>query len=330
MMAGMVGHTRQLSLLRGGIERDAVGSSYLFLGPPGVGKSTAARYFAGALLCQSWDGDPCGQCASCRCAVAAHPDLQLVTPEKGKKILKISQVREAQELLALTPSLGSRKVAVFDPADAMNLEAANAMLKTLEEPPEGTVIILVASNPGVLPATVLSRCRKVSFGHLSEDEVREVLLREGWSEEEAAAAAGVSEGSPGLALSLESDTWRKALTLLEAFLKAPDRGAVFEEVEGRTQDRAEAESLVRILAGRVRRELRFRLGLEGSGAGSGLEGIDTARLVQLGGDLMETARLLDGNVNVKLAMGALFSPWAEFFVPGAGTSGAAKGKKNRR
>jgi DNA polymerase-3 subunit delta' len=330
-LAKIVGHERQKAVLRGGVERDAVGNAYLFFGPPGVGKGEAALQFARALLCLSEGGDVCGTCDSCRRTHTGHPDFFHVEPEKGKKTIRIKQVREAQELLALTPSLGRRKVAVFDPADSMTAESANAMLKTLEEPPEGTVLILVADNQGALPATVLSRCRKVSFGQLEEEDVREVLLREGWMEAEATAAAGLAEGSPGLAMSVESDTWKKALVVLDAMLDARSTGGVLEQVEKRVQDRTEAEFVTRILLSRARRELRRRIGLGGEDREeTGMGQMGEGDLLRLSDDLVNTSRLLERNANVKLALGSLFSAWAESFDRESREGGPAKGKTKRQ
>jgi DNA polymerase-3 subunit delta' len=330
-LAEVVGHERQKAVLRGGIERDAVGNAYLFSGPPGVGKGAAAVQFGRALLCLKEEGDACGECESCRCTTAGHPDFHVFAPEKGKKVLKIDQVRDMQHLLALSPSLGRRKVAVIDPAEAVNISSANILLKMLEEPPEGTVFLLVASNQGALPATVLSRCRKVSFGQLDEGEVREVLLRQGWDEAEAAAAAGLSEGSPGLAMSVESDAWKKALTVLDAMLGAGSTGAVLEQVEKRVQDRTEAEFVTRILLSRARSEMRRRLGLGGAGReNTALEHMGEGELLRLSADLVKTSRLLESNVNVKLALGSLFSAWAGSFARESREGVPGKGKTKRR
>jgi DNA polymerase-3 subunit delta' len=323
-LSDIAGHERQLALLKGGIRRDAIGPAYLFFGPPGVGKRTVSMEFAKALLCLSEGGDACDVCDSCRRSPEIHPDLTYVTLEKDKKILRKDQIDVMQHFLSLTPSRGSRKVAILEPAESMNLSAANAMLKTLEEPPPGTVIILVAANPGGLPPTVVSRCQKVSFGLLGEGQVREVLRREGWDEDEAAAAAAVSEGSPGLAMSLRSEAWKRALRGLEALCAAPDAGAVLEYVDAKLKDRTEAEFILHILLGKARGEMRARLGLEagrGLSGESGPGGLDDDELQRLSAGLVETVRLLGGNVNMKLALGSFFSDWAGRLTGGPRVSG---------
>jgi DNA polymerase III subunit delta' len=141
-------------------------------GPRGIGKRTLALNFARALLCESprADGLACGQCPSCHYVAAGqHPDLQLVEPfevdDDGEvKILDaipVSRIRTLIQWVQLTSHRGRAKVAVIVPAEAMNAAAANALLKTLEEPPPATYILLVAHQPGRIPATLRSRCRRM-------------------------------------------------------------------------------------------------------------------------------------------------------------------------
>jgi len=143
-------------------------------GPRGIGKHALALNFAQALLCEAprADGLACGECAGCRYAIAGqHPDLmrlelQLVDPEEGTLVavetIGIDRVRALTEFVQLTSHRQRAKVAVISPAERMNAAAANALLKTLEEPPPGTYLILVSDQPGRVPATILSRCRKLA------------------------------------------------------------------------------------------------------------------------------------------------------------------------
>ena len=317
-LADIVGHKRQLNILRNVVRRGALGPSGLFFGPRGVGKMTVALEFSRAILCLAEGDDACGTCESCRLAgKGAHPDLRVVVPEEKKKWLRIEQIRDVQEFLSLTSAFGKGKVALVDPAEAMTVESANAMLKTLEEPPPGSMILLVSSNLGGLPPTVISRCRKVSFSLLEEGEVEEVLRRQGWSAEEAAAGALLAEGSPGSLLSLDGESRKKAWAVLGRFTdaaQAGDRRTLLGLVEGLTGRREEGSLLVSLLLGKVRREIRGRLGLaeEGTAAGEAdLAGMGENDLLLLAAALVETSRLLDGNVNVKLALGNLFAGWAE-------------------
>lgn len=130
---------------------------------PGAGGEWLAGWAARMVLCSSArEGAPCEHCVSCQRAVhAQHPDLTFVHPMEASTQIRIEQVRELGAELALTAHQGGYKVGILSPADSMNRFAANALLKTLEEPPQSTLLILVASQPSRLPATILSRCQRV-------------------------------------------------------------------------------------------------------------------------------------------------------------------------
>jgi DNA polymerase III subunit delta' len=129
---------------------------------PGSGGDWLAQWTARLVLCQSATGAPCGACPSChRAANAHHPDLLLVQPIEDSRQIRIEQVRELSQELSLTAHQGAYKVAIITPADTLNRFAANALLKTLEEPPARTLLVLVVTQPSRLPATILSRCQRV-------------------------------------------------------------------------------------------------------------------------------------------------------------------------
>ena len=129
---------------------------------PGSGGEWLAGWSARLVLCSSAGEAPCGRCAPCeRAAQGQHPDLTLIQPLESSTQIRIEQVRELSAELALTSHQGGYKVGILSPADTMNRFAANALLKTLEEPPQGTLLLLVATQPSRLPATILSRCQKV-------------------------------------------------------------------------------------------------------------------------------------------------------------------------
>jgi DNA polymerase III gamma/tau subunit len=156
-----------VALLRRALEGGRVAHAYAFVGPAGAGRTTTARAFAGALLC------PSGGCGACRaCALAAsgqHPDLHLIVPTppesnpKGARLIRIGDIRELERQAALKPLMGARKVFVLDDAERITADAPQAFLKVLEEPPPGTVLILVLPGVRAVPATVLSRCQLVRF-----------------------------------------------------------------------------------------------------------------------------------------------------------------------
>ncbi|MFP3914218.1 MAG: ATP-binding protein [Actinomycetota bacterium] len=193
---GVVGHERIVSFLERELERPA--SAYLFAGAAGVGKATVARHFATGLLCPS--ADP--SCNICRRVRSGnHADLVPVLPE-GKATLGVEQARSVVAQAAMAPVEGERKVFLFEEAGAMTDQAANALLKTLEEPTPTTVFILVTESEDDLPPTVASRCRTVHFGRVPEEDLVDVLGGSGIEPDHAQGLARVAGGRPGLALSL--------------------------------------------------------------------------------------------------------------------------------
>lgn len=150
--------------LANGLARDRIAHAYLLAGPSGSGKLAAARAFATAILCQSAAGAdrPCGSCRSCHLAGgASHPDLTELAPEGDNYTIK--QIRQLIAQMAERPLLAARRVFILTEADRMRAEAANAMLKTIEEPPPHGVLLLISSSPEALLPTILSRCQTVRF-----------------------------------------------------------------------------------------------------------------------------------------------------------------------
>jgi DNA polymerase-3 subunit delta' len=158
------------------LSQDRMPHALLLIGQPGVGKAALADYLARQLLCHalSADGVPCGRCAGCtQYAAGTHPDFFRVEPEEDASVIKVDQVRELAEKLSLSSHHGGFKVALLMPADAMNINAANSLLKTLEEPSDNTVLLLVSARPAQLPATIRSRCQLLRV----ELPSRDVALR---------------------------------------------------------------------------------------------------------------------------------------------------------
>lgn len=192
----VVGHERVVALLERELEAPA--NAYLFVGAASVGKATAARAFAAALLCPT--GDP--GCNVCRRARAGnHADLVPVFPE-GRANLGVDQARSVVAQAALAPVEGRRKVFLFEEAGLMTEQAANSLLKTLEEPTATTVFLLVAESEEEFPSTVASRCRTIHFGRVPEPDLVAALQAGGLDHHDAEGLARVAGGRPGLAFAL--------------------------------------------------------------------------------------------------------------------------------
>ena len=151
--------------LQRSLERGRLAHAYLFTGPRGSGKEAVARTLAKALNCLEKDHDSCDRCDSCRRVDAgAHPDVYWVRPESKSRRIQVEQMREFMKSVNLRSSMGRVKVGIVVDADCMGEEASNAFLKTLEEPPAQTVIVLLTADPQRLLPTILSRCLRISFG----------------------------------------------------------------------------------------------------------------------------------------------------------------------
>ncbi len=178
---------------------DRLGHALLFAGPRGIGKRAFATFTAHALLCASGSHDgPCQQCKSCHLTqTGTNPDLFIATPPETGKAIGIEQVRSLSEFMALKPHSCARKVAFVADADALSLNAANALLKILEEPPPDCYLVLVADRPQALPSTLRSRCARFTLGPPAHREALAWLKGQARLDEHSAEAAlRFSGGAP--------------------------------------------------------------------------------------------------------------------------------------
>jgi DNA polymerase-3 subunit delta' len=208
----VVGQDAAVALLRRAVAADRLAHAYAFVGPPGVGRRLVALGLAQACLCRAGG---CGTCPACRrVAAGQHPDCHLVAPvppadnPRGAPAIRIEQVRALEHQAALAPHEGARKVFVVDDAERTTLPAAQAFLKTLEEPPPRTLLVLVVANPRALPPTVLSRCQRVRFRPLGPEALAALLAARGRAPAEGALLARLCRGQLGAALAADADELR--------------------------------------------------------------------------------------------------------------------------
>ncbi len=292
-------HRRILDSIWRMVAESRLPQTMLFGGPEGVGKATVARHMAAGLHCEHGPGPPCGDCQNCQSIlgvdlstdhyrkmladrrkmpkqkrdaapliIAAHPDVLTFVPDGPLQTIGIEQALKLREQSRFPPSSGPRRVFILDQSDHANLEAANALLKTLEEPAPSLTIVLTASNPFLLPATIRSRAVPFHFPSLTRSEMSEFLARR--NDVPAAQQeqlARWSMGSPGVALTLDVDEYlarRQAMVALLRTALEPGHFGPFVAQLGRiASKRSEGiPQLATMLASLLRDLLRLHLGVE--------------------------------------------------------------------
>jgi DNA polymerase III subunit delta' len=226
-----IGNASTIEVLKRAMRQDRLPHAMIFAGPEGVGKCTLALLVAQNLNCLAPNPDACGQCSACKRIMAViesrhlecenlkegfcgscrackvrtmrHPDIRLIEPEKTT--IGIDQIREIIGEISFQPAEARYRVVIFDPADQMRPEAHNSLLKTLEEPPSRTILILVTTNPYTLLETIRSRSRMLHFGEIAQSHIERYLVEKGGrTAEEARLAAAFSGGSLASALDFKA------------------------------------------------------------------------------------------------------------------------------
>ena len=240
----ILGQKKAKEMLRRAVKGERLSHAYLFRGPEGVGKKTLARAFGNYINCrdQTTDQDACGSCTSCRKLKSGnHPDQITIEPE-GVSI-KISQIRELKRALTFPPFEADCRTVIITDIHSMRREAANSLLKTLEEPPPGNLLILTGDEAGDILPTITSRCQIVPFSGLPHDQVAAKLTEEGSEPYNAATLAAVADGSLGRARMLaERELLELRRSIINRLLDLEPDGTQTAEEVFKLAEQAAAES----------------------------------------------------------------------------------------
>ena len=216
--SNIIGNDEVKSLLDNLIKTNNVVHSYMFVGPDGIGKVLFAKDFAKMILCQD-SNKACNHCSSCiKFNSDNHPDFMIINSEDGKSI-KINQIRFLQERISEKPIVSNRKVYIINDSDLMTVEAQNCLLKTLEEPPEFAVIILVLSNENKCLSTIKSRCTKIAFQKLRNSDLTQYANENNLEVNSSLLSA--SDGSISKLLNLQNnlEAYKQLDNIINAFSK---------------------------------------------------------------------------------------------------------------
>ena len=302
------------SQLRQRVESNRLPHALLLCGPEGLGKRAMAQRLGQLLLCQApREGMPCGVCDSCQLVQAGnHPDLYLVEPEEGSKTIKVDAVRELSRSLGLKSQYGGRRVGLITPAERMTVNAANSLLKTLEEPPEDAVLVLVSHHPAGLPATIRSRCQMQTI------PAPDVTAAAEWLEEQGASGAegllGLVGNAPLAAMRLHEQGGGEAMgTLLDQLADLAAGTISPVEAAGRWQ-KDQIDMVTRLLVSiaidlaRTREAgLKPRISRLNQLPGT----LDSLALHGFLDDLLEQRRLAEHPLNAHMQLEALLVRWRD-------------------
>jgi DNA polymerase-3 subunit delta' len=328
---GLEGHDHLVDRFRCALQQKRLASTFLFVGPAGVGKRRFALRLAQSFLCQTVDPvelQPCGRCSAClQVEAGSHPDVEVIKRPEGKSVIPMDLLvgdreHRSQEGLchwiSLKPSSGRRRIAIIDDADFLNAEGANGMLKTLEEPPPGAVLILIGTSEQRQLPTIRSRCQTIRFRPLPDDVVARIAQEQHWAADKDAAErlALLAEGSLDRASVFSNpDLLEFALPFVERWRRCSETSTVLaKELQSFVNEggkdassrreylRQVIELLIRELRGQLHQLAARRSSLENSTGAEGPSGADVE--IQLEGcqerldRCLEALREIDANANL--------------------------------
>jgi len=302
------GQDRPLHILRESLRQAHLGGAYLFTGPQGIGKKLTAKALAKAVNCEESVLDACGRCASCiKIENQRHPDVHILENEESE--IKIEDIRQLQREICLRPYEGRTKVFVINNAHTLTMEAAGALLKTLEEPPANSLIILISDKPTLLFKTIISRCKILKFSALERKSLQDICKKEyGVESDLAHFLSFFCEGRLGLALRLKDQNMlQKKNMIIDDFLLSRRHSLSGMALD----DKPLLRSQLNIIAAWFRDVYLLKIGL----ACEELINLDRKpdllkdanrftfmELNEIFGSISESISYLERNINVKLLM----------------------------
>lgn len=315
--ADILGHDRIVEVLRRSLRTGKTAHSYLFEGLTGCGRKKTALALIQAIFCSAVADDACGVCPSCRkVAGENHADIHTIAPLPDKRDISIEQLREMQRTLSLRPYEAPRKACIIEPAERMSVNAANSLLKTLEEPPGDALIILLTENAGMLLPTIRSRCQLIRFAPLSPEHVMALLQRNGMAAEAAGLLAPMAGGSMQRAIELDNESLaakREAVINRLGQMKINRIASVFDAAEALSGNRDETLELLDLMISFYRDALHLAAGsseIVNRAVRPAIEAIaghsSLPRTLELLEAICETRRAVQRNANPKLALDHLF------------------------
>ena len=309
-------HQEPWERLRCSRRQNRLPHALLLAGAAGLGKLAFARRLARSVLCEQPDeqGNACGHCRQCLLLQAeSHPDLRIVTPDEDSSVIRIDAIRGLVSGNTLSVGEGGHRVFIIEPAHAMGQGAANALLKTLEEPIPGTLILLVTSSPDKLPVTIRSRCQLLRFSPPEEDMALAWLQESGVSSEDAREALRMAAGAPLLAREwIVSGALRRQQELRKDFLSLPEAPVSAVTMAEAWLKEEELDRLLLLLTSWVMEIIHGKLA-RGEGFSplqSWAERVDLKELYGLLDRLNETRRAGANNLNAQLALESLLLEWS--------------------
>lgn len=306
-LSNITGQSSLKELLLSSIDSGRISHAYIFEGESGMGKKTLAYAFACQLICEGKKA--CGSCYHCRLALSGnHPDIITVTPDEGKQSISVDNIRALYERVMVKPYSADKKIIIVPNAEKLGVQAQNALLKMLEEPPSYIVFMLLTTNSNYFLETVLSRCIKISLQPYTDEEIRSVLQKHGYSNVPSAVIS-CSGGNVGRALSFMTggsflELRKELVSMFDLFFDSKSR--IFDIISFLEQNKEWAEDIFEIFLSFARELIMCHLCADELSRSEDFNASDYVSRTSIKGcmafldKVIETKKMLLSNVNYSL------------------------------